>query len=122
VIVRVEELGVVFVEGAPRQPLLGEPKDASLVLEACFSAGTRAVLLYASNLTPGFFDVSSREAGEILQKLRNYRVRMAVVHDQADEALSRRFHELLAAERRDSFFNVFEDRAEAVSWLAQPRD
>jgi len=74
----VEELGITFVEGAAARSFLRTPDDLTLVLEACFSAHARAALLYSSNLTPRFFDVSSREAGEILQKLRGYGVRLAV--------------------------------------------
>jgi len=44
-------------------------------------------LLYSSNLPPAFFDLSSREAGTVLQKLRNYR------------------------------FGIFESREAALEWL-----
>lgn len=40
--------------------------------------GAGSALLYAPNLTAKF-DLSSREAGAILQKLRDYRIRLAVV-------------------------------------------
>jgi len=115
------ERGIVFVEGTPAGGLLEAPKDVTRVIEACFSAGTRAALLYSSNLTPRFFDVSSLEAGEILQKLRNYRVYLAVVLDPAAAPASSRFHELLEAERRDAHFSVFSDRTAAVAWLAGSR-
>ena len=50
------------------------------------------------------------EAGEILQKLRPYGVRLAVVREPGLYAPSRRFHELLAAERRGLFFDIFDTR------------
>ena len=56
-------------------PLLAKVGDVTLVIEACFSNQAKFTLLYASNLTPNFFDLSSGEAGEILQKLRNYQIR-----------------------------------------------
>jgi hypothetical protein len=74
------------------------------------------VLLPAASLPPAFFDVSSGDAGEILQKLRNYRMRVAVLRD-ASVAPSTRFHELMADERRHGFFGLFESEAEAVAWL-----
>lgn len=114
----VEEAGVQFVEGAACKSCMRVPQDATLVLEACFSVPTRLALLYSSNLTPRFFDVSSREAGEILQKLREYQVRTAVVREHGAPRQSRRFHELLEAERRDGLFAIFEDRQSAVAWLA----
>lgn len=117
----IREHDVVFVEGTPAEGLLEAPKDVTRVIEACFSAGTRAALLYSSNLTPRFFDVSSLDAGEILQKLRNYRIHLAVVLDPDAAPASRRFHELLEAERRDAHFSVFSDRPAAVAWLADRR-
>lgn len=117
----IREHDVVFVEGTPAEGLLEAPKDVTRVIEACFSAGTHAALLYSSNLTPRFFDVSSLDAGEILQKLRNYRIHLAVVLDPDAAPASRRFHELLEAERRDAHFSVFSDRPAAVAWLADRR-
>jgi len=113
-----EESGVVFVEGTPGGRLLESSANISLVLEACFSARTRLALLYSSNLTPRFFDVSSREAGDILQKLRSYRLHTAVVKEPGAAPPSRRFHGLLEAERRDGWFDVFDTRAHALEWLA----
>jgi len=117
----IREHGIVFVEGVPNEGLLESPKDITRVLEACFSSATRKALLYSSNLPSGFFDVSSLEAGEILQKLRNYRIRLAVVLDLDAAPASRRFHELLEAERRDAHFSVFSDRPTAVAWLSEDR-
>lgn len=112
----VDAHGVTLVEGAPDTAFLSASREAGRLLEVCFSAHTKRALLYASNLPPQFFDVSSLDAGDLLQKLRNYRVRLAVVSDAA-AAASTRFHELLAAERRDGHFNLFETRDAAVAWL-----
>ena len=70
----VEEGGCCFLEGSPSRPLMRSINDAGLVVEACLSGGVDCVLLYAENLTNEFFDLSSGEAGAILQKLRNYRL------------------------------------------------
>lgn len=116
----VEDAGVRVVEGAPGQRFMSSVKDAGLVIEACLSARTRAALLYADNLTAAFFDLSSGEAGEILQKLRNYRIRLAVVCAPGQVQFSSRFGEMLAEERRGPYFGVFDTRADARAWLAQP--
>ena len=113
----VEEAGIQFVECAACRSCMLVPQDATLVLEACFAVPTRLALMYSSNLTPRFFDVSSREAGDILQKLRAYRVRAAVVREPGAPRPSRRFHELLEAERREGLFDIFDDRGTAVAWL-----
>ena len=91
------------------------------MVEACLSSDVDGALLYAPNLTAGFFDLSSLEAGEILQKLRNYRIRLAVVCPPGTVRFSSRFGELLAEERRGRFFGVFDTRADALAWLAGAR-
>jgi hypothetical protein len=87
------------------------------VIAACFEHGARALLLYSENLSERFFDLSSGEAGEILQKLRNYHIRLAVV-GSPDLRLSSRFGELLADEHRGSHFRLLNTRAAAQEWLS----
>jgi GNAT superfamily N-acetyltransferase len=115
----VEEAGTRAVEGVPDQRFMSRVDDASRIVEACLSNRTRSALLYAHNLTAAFFDLSSGEAGAILQKLRNYRVRLAVVCPQGTVRFSSRFGEMLAEERRGSFFGVFETRSAARQWLGE---
>ena len=114
----IEESGVRAIEGPPGEPWLATVHDAARVVEACLSSDVDAALLYAPNLTPAFFDLSSREAGEILQKLRNYRIRLAVVAPTGSVKLSSRFGVMMAEERRGRFFGVFETRDDALAWLA----
>lgn len=111
------EHSTTFAEGAPSERLLASAGEASRLIEACFGAGARAALLYAANLPPAFFDVSTGQAGEILQKLRTYGIRLAVVA-QPGIPLSSRFGEMVADERRGAHFGMFETRQAAVEWLA----
>jgi hypothetical protein len=115
----VDEGGVRVVEGAPDRPLMTRATDASLIIEACFSHRTRRALLYATNLTGTFFDLSSGDAGEILQRLRNYGVRLAVVCPPGSVQFSSRFGEMLAEEQLRRDFRVFDTRAAAREWLVQ---
>lgn len=39
------------------------------------------VVLYDTNITPDFFDLKTKMAGEILQKFSNYRMQLAIVGD-----------------------------------------
>lgn len=113
----VEEDGASFVEGAPSDPFMAAAQDVDRLIEYCFAEGAQAALLYAANLPPAFFDLSSGAAGIVLQKLRIYRIRLAVVCPPGGAALSSRFTEMVADERRGSHFGLFEDRAAAVDWL-----
>ena len=109
--------GSTFLEGPPGQPYMRRADDVTTLIGECFSAHSRRALLYPDNLPPAFFDVSSQEAGIILQKLRNYAVRLAVVAERDSVPASSRFHELMAAEQRDGAFGLFETREAAVEWL-----
>ncbi len=110
-----EVRGQYFAEGPPGRPLIRSAEDITLLIEACFPHDR--LLLYPENLPEHFFDLSSGEAGEILQKLRNYHMRLAVVRSPALQ-LSSRFGELLEEERRGPYFRLFDERAAAQRWLS----
>ena len=116
-----EQDGVAIVEGRAGHAFLANTADANRIVEACLSARVRSVLLYAENLTPAFFDLSSGEAGAILQTLRNYGIRLAVVCTPGGTTFSSRFGEMVAEERRGPHFGVFDTRADARVWLTRAR-
>jgi hypothetical protein len=90
--------------------------DVAMVIEACYGNDVDRVLLYAENLPEHFFDLSSGEAGAVLQKLRNYHIRLAVVRSPTLR-LSRRCGELMAEEQRGPYFRLFDTRPDAETWL-----
>lgn len=115
----VEDGVLVFIEGNPAESYLVFPADIDRLIEACFAEGVQAVLLYAANMTPAFFDLSSGEAGAILQKLRNYHIRLALVIPPDSVVISSRFPELVADERRGGYFGLFDTREAAIDWLRE---
>lgn len=115
----VERNGKRFLAGAAAQPMLRETIDTAKLIEACFNQQTKRLLLYAENLTDHFFDLSSGEAGTILQKLRNYRIRLAVIQSPQTRPLSSRFSDLMIEENRESYFRLFEERSHAEAWLLE---
>jgi Domain of unknown function (DUF4180) len=108
----VHHAGVAIVEGDAGESMIRRTDDTSRLLEACFSAKTQCALLYPANVTARFFDLSSGEAGLILDKLRRFRIRLAVVCPPGSVAFSRRFAELRADDLR-----IFESRDAALEWL-----
>jgi hypothetical protein len=112
-----EEAGTRFMEGPPGQHIMRSIEDAGVVVEACFSNNVGAALLYAANLPEKFFDLSSGQAGAILQKLRNYRIRVAVVCAPGSVRFSSRFSEMAIEEKRGHWFGLFESREVAQEWL-----
>lgn len=102
----------MMFEATRGEPLVNKPDEATRIAERCWASKTRNALLYPENLTPAFFDLSSAEAGVILDKLRRWHIRLAVVCSPGSVTPSSRFHEIFCDD-----FNVFETRAAAVAWL-----
>jgi len=114
----VEEDGVKVLEGTPGLPFMASPDDATRILEECFSTHVWTVILHAENVNAGFFDLSSGDAGAVLQRLRNYGVRLAVICPPGSVRFSTRFEEMLAEESKGRHFGVFENRPAALVWAA----
>jgi hypothetical protein len=112
-----EAAGFRFLEGPPDGEFLRKTADWTRIVEGCSAAETRLVLLYAPNMTPRFFDLSSGEAGEILQKLRSFGVRIALVCPAGSVRFSTRFPEVIAEENRLAYFRFFETAEAARAWL-----
>lgn len=106
--------GVRFVECADA---IQRVDDAVDVVSACTEAGTRRLLLDSSFLPPAFFDLSSRFAGEFLQKLENSRLKVAGVFPGGSD-YSDRFREFLSEAKTGRSFRTFDARPEAEKWLA----
>jgi hypothetical protein len=115
----IDESGLRVVEGQPYRSFMTRGDEVDRVIEACFSHDARCALLYAANLSPRFFDLSSGEAGAVLQKLRNYGVGLAVVCPPGAVQFSSRFGEMVAEERCRLYFGIFETRTDAVDWLVR---
>jgi hypothetical protein len=111
-----------MIEGPPNQPWMTALGDWKMVVEACFGARTSDALLHPENLPPAFYDLSSRFAGEYLQKWRNYRIRVALVAAPGTTAVSSRFGEMVAEEAGRRDFRLFETREAAVAWLEDVGD
>ena len=107
-----------FVEGVPGQSLVCGADEVTVVMEACLSHQVGRALLYSDNLPAHFFDLSSGDAGTILQQCRTYGIRLAVVC-APDVRPSRRFGEMVAEESRGPHFRVFEGREAAAAWLCR---
>lgn len=107
-----------IVLGTPSEPFMTRASDVDRLLEACFAERAGLALLYAANLPPKFFDLSSGDAGTILQKLRQYQVRLAVVLEPTGTRLSQRFPEILSEASQGGSFALFDTREAALDWLA----
>lgn len=97
---------------------IARPDDALELVSGCMEHGAHGALVESHNLPPEFFELRTGFAGEFLQKLVNYGVRLAgVFPSEAD--YSERFREFLREARRGRSFRAFSERADAEAWLAE---
>lgn len=89
-------------------------KGISDVIGACF--GAAGIVLVEEDLGPAFFDLRTGLAGELLQKLVNYRLRAAIIVPHP-EAHGERFRELAYEHRSHDTVRFVASRAEADAWL-----
>ncbi len=103
-----------------------EVKDNSFVLESeqdaldlaalCSENDTDTFLLDLENLDHRFYDLRTGLAGAVLQKLSNYRVKMAVI--VPTDVIKGRFGELALELNRGKQFGIFSSREDAENWLS----
>lgn len=55
--------------------------EAFQIMIDCIYQGADSIIWHENNITPLFFDLKTKLAGEILQKFSTYRARLAIVGD-----------------------------------------
>lgn len=61
--------------------IIQSAQDGLDLMGNVYYQGFDKVILYEKNITPEFFDLKTKIAGEILQKFSNYRIGLAIVGD-----------------------------------------
>lgn len=61
--------------------LINNPEDGLQLFVDLYYQGFDKILIYEKNITPEFFDLKTRIAGELLQKCSNYRIQFAIIGD-----------------------------------------
>ena len=68
-------------EVAANDMLLTAPEDANDLLGNAYYQGFGGMIISADKISPRFFDLKTRLAGEILQKFSTFQMRLAIVGD-----------------------------------------
>lgn len=72
---------IIIAELISDDILIGTSDDGIDLLGNLYFQGFDRLVIHEKNIAPGFFDLKSGIAGEILQKFSTYRVRLAIVGD-----------------------------------------
>ncbi len=59
--------------------ILNDAQDALDILANCGYSGASKIIIREEQMNPAFFDLSTKIAGEVLQKFSNYRSQLAIV-------------------------------------------
>ena len=71
----------MVAEVAANDMLLTVPEDANDLLGNAYYQGFDGMIISADKISPRFFDLKTRMAGEILQKFSTFQMRLAIVGD-----------------------------------------
>ncbi|MGO1243282.1 MAG: DUF4180 domain-containing protein [Sphingobacterium sp.] len=63
------------------EEIISNLEDAMQIMGDIYYQGYDAIVLHESSITPIFFELKSKMAGEILQKFSNYRMRLVILGD-----------------------------------------
>jgi hypothetical protein len=80
--------------------------------------GFDKAIIYEKNITPLFFDLSTKIAGEILQKFSNYRMRLAIVGDFSKYA-SKSMSNFISESNQHGQINFVNSKLEAINALSK---
>ncbi|KGO79874.1 alpha/beta hydrolase [Flavobacterium beibuense F44-8] len=70
---------LTIVEIVSPDIIIATIEDGTDLVGNLYYQGFDKVILHEKNITPSFFDLKTRMAGEILQKFSNYKIRLAIV-------------------------------------------
>ena len=71
--------GVTIAEIISDKVVFGTTQDALNIMANCSYQGADSIIIQENNLSPDFFDLKTRIAGDILQKFSTYNCRLAIV-------------------------------------------
>jgi uncharacterized protein DUF4180 len=89
-------------------------EDIVDAIAACLGEGD--LLITEGDLGDEFFDLRSGLAGELFQKIMNYRLRLAIVLSNP-ETYGERFNELVYEHKSHGMIRFFQSEDEAKKWL-----
>jgi hypothetical protein len=93
-------------------------EDAVDLLGNSYYLGASKVIINKENITPDFFDLKTKIAGEILQKFSNYRTQLAIVGDFS-EYTSKSLKDFIYESNNGGSINFVHSAQEAEEKLLQ---
>ena len=110
--------GLTFLEIRSEEQFINNVQDVLDLFGELYGQYYDGIILYERNITPDFFDLQTRLAGEILQKFSNYRIRLVIVGDWS-KYTSRSLEAFICESNRGKTVNFSSSPNEAVKLLSR---
>ena len=98
------------------EPNMANITNLNEVIEICLSNDSDKILLREENMPKSFFDLSTRIAGEFIQKVKIYRIKTAILIKDIGNK-SKYFEDMLREENTKDDVGFFKSEKDAVNWL-----
>jgi|SRR5690606_1352731 len=92
--------------------------DGLDLMGTIYYQGFDKLILYEKNITPAFFDLKTKMAGEILQKFSNYRISLAIVGDFGKYP-SKSINDFIRESNKLGHINFVASKEEAIDKLTK---
>ena len=109
--------GLIFLEIRSEEQFINNVQDVLDLFGELYGQNYDGIILYERNITPDFFDLQTKLAGEILQKFSNYRIRLVIVGDWS-KYTSRSLEAFICESNRGKTVNFSSSPTEALKLLS----
>ena len=110
--------GLTFLEIRSEEQFINNVQDVLDLFGELYGQYYDGIILYEKNITPDFFDLKTKMAGEILQKFSNYRIRLVIVGDWS-KYTSRSLEAFICESNRGKTVNFSSSPTEALELLSR---
>ena len=110
--------GQTFLEVLSEKQFIGCVQDALDLIGEFFGQYYDGIIIHEHNISPHFFELKTRLAGDILQKFSNYRLRLAIVGDWS-KYTSHSLAAFIVESNRGRMVNFATSTEEAVALLSR---
>ena len=110
--------GLTFLEIRSEEQFINNVQDVLDLFGELYGQYYDGIILYETNITPNFFDLQTKLAGEILQKFSNYRIRLVIVGDWS-KYTSRSLEAFICESNRGKTVNFSSSPTEALKLLSR---
>ncbi|MCO6357360.1 DUF4180 domain-containing protein [Roseivirga pacifica] len=103
-----------FVEVLSDELVINTIEDGADLLANLYYQGFDGAILYQQNITPTFFDLKTKMAGELLQKASNFRMRVIIIGD-FENIESKSLQDFIKESNRGSLVNFVSSLSEVTT-------